>query len=68
MAKKTKKVPMKKPRTIEPTDRTVQIRLSNIARKLGTTVPVLLESYGDARSIIEKFDAGNLILLTEDEY
>ncbi len=66
MAKKKKKVSMKKPRPIKETDRTTQIRLSNIARKLGTTVPVLLESYGDPKIIIEKFDSGDLSLLTED--
>lgn len=63
MAKK-KKRPTRE-RVIEPTPRTVQIQLSNIAKKLGTTVPELLESYGDAQTIIEKFDSGDLALLTE---
>lgn len=69
MAKKRKKrsTAPKKPRPVEITPRTIQIRLANIARKLGTTVPELLESYGDAETIIEKFDSGNLSLLVEEE-
>jgi hypothetical protein len=47
--------------------RTTQIKLLHIARKLGTSVEELMESYGDAQTIIEKFDSGPLTLLTEDE-
>jgi len=65
--KKKRKAPSIKKRPTETTSRTTQIRLANIARKLGTTVPALLESYGDAETIIEKFDSGNLSLLVEDE-
>lgn len=67
MAKKRKKKTTSKPRPIETTSRTTQIRLVNIARKLGTSVPALLESYGDAETIIEKFDTGSLSLLTEED-
>ena len=68
MSKRKKKpTTNKKARPVEATPRTMQIRLANIARKLGTNVPDLLESYGDADTIIEKFDTGSLSLLTEDE-
>jgi len=67
MAKKKRRVSPIKKRPIEITSRTTQIRLANIARKLGTTIPALLESYGDAETVIEKFDSGNLSLLVEDD-
>jgi hypothetical protein len=47
--------------------RAIQIRLAQIAQKLGTTTTDLLEQYGDARTIIEKFDSGSLQLLVEQE-
>lgn len=47
--------------------RAIQIRLAQIAQKLGTTTTDLLEQYGDARTVIEKFDSGNLQLLVEQE-
>jgi hypothetical protein len=47
--------------------RAIQIRLAQIAQKLGTTTIELLEQYGDARTVIEKFDSGNLQLLVERE-
>jgi hypothetical protein len=51
----------------EEASRNVQLRLEEIARKLGTSVSDLLESYGDAQTIIEKFDSGNISLLIERE-
>jgi hypothetical protein len=69
MAKKKKKSTKRAPkkRVSNEASRSVQIRLNAIAHKLGTTVPDLLESYGDAETVIEKFDSGNLSLLVEDE-
>jgi len=51
----------------EEISRTIQIRLVEIARRLGTTVNDLLESYGDPKTIIEKFDSGNISLLVEQD-
>jgi hypothetical protein len=65
MAKRKKKVSSTKKRPVEATSRTTQIKLADIARKLGSTVSELLESYGDAETIIEKFDSGSLSLLVE---
>lgn len=65
MAKKKKKASSSKKRPVETTSRTTQIKLVDIARKLGSTVSELLESYGDAETIIEKFDSGSLSLLVE---
>jgi len=45
---------------------TVQARLAQIAAKLGTTVDELLESYGDAQTVIERFDSGSIQLLSEE--
>lgn len=68
MGRKKKAVVEKKtPEEIEEISRTVQIRLSEIARKLGTTVTALLESYGDPKTVIEKFDSGSLSLLMENK-
>jgi hypothetical protein len=44
----------------------VQARLEQIANKLGTSVTDLLESYGDAQTVIERFDSGNIQLLSEE--
>lgn len=67
MAKRKKRKTPAKQRPVEETSRTTQIKLANIARKLGTSVPALLESYGDAATVIEKFDTGSLSLLVEDD-
>lgn len=50
----------------DPT-RTEQIRLADIASKLGTNVNDLLESYGDPKTIIDKFDSGDLRLIVEED-
>ena len=47
--------------------RTTQIKLAEIANRLGTNIDELLQSYGDAQTIIEKFDTGSLMLLNEDD-
>lgn len=55
------------PVTANNVERSIQIKLSEIAKRLGTTVPSLLESYGDAETVIEKFDSGRLQLLNEED-
>ena len=47
--------------------RTVQIRLAEIARKLGTSVSSLIEDYGSPEVVIERFDSGSLQLLNEED-
>ena len=42
-----------------------RIQLEEIADQLGTTVVDLLAIYGDAQIVLEKFEAGELKLLTE---
>lgn len=67
MAKRKKKIKLEKTeRPAKIATRTTQIRLREIAKKLGTTVPSLLESYNSPEEIIEKYDSGELTLLTED--
>ena len=44
-----------------------QIKLEEIAERLGSNVYTLLEQYGDAKTIIEKFEKGELQLLNEEE-
>jgi len=67
MARKKKSTTISKKNKLENVLRTTQIKLANIANKLGTNVDELLASYGDAQTIIEKFDSGSLSLLTEEE-
>lgn len=46
--------------------RNLEIKLDEIASRLGTTVNDLLESYGDdPQLIIEKFDTGKLRMINE---
>jgi len=68
MARKKKNTVKIKTRPITEGDfRTTQIKLLRIAKKLGSSVEELLESYGDAQTVIEKFDSGALTLLSEDQ-
>jgi hypothetical protein len=67
MSRKKKTLEGKTPDEKEEASRNVQLRLEEIARKLGTSVSELLESYGDAKTIIEKFDSGSVSLLMERE-
>lgn len=68
MAKRKKRIkPKKISRSPDIPTRSTQIKLETIARKLGTSVSFLLESYGDPEIIIEKFDSGDLMLLVENE-
>lgn len=45
----------------------LQIRLEEIAERLGSSVNTLLEQYGNAQTVIEKFEKGELQLLNEEE-
>ena len=68
MARKKRVMRKEKIRTM-PNDgdfRTTQIKLLRIAKKLGSSVEELIESYGDAKTVIDKFDSGALSLITED--
>lgn len=58
MAKKRKK-------KTEEISRTAQIKLNEIASKLGTTISMLVETYGEPEKIIEDFESGKLQLLNE---
>jgi hypothetical protein len=56
---------MAKNRPKENVSRTTQIKLNEIANKLGTTVEKLMESYNDPKEVIKKYESGELKLLTE---
>lgn len=49
----------------ENVSRTKQIKIDEIANKLGTTVEKLLEEYKNPDAIIKKFESGELRLLSE---
>jgi hypothetical protein len=57
MAKKRKKA--------QEVDRTLQIKLQNIAEQLGTNVTQLIEEHGDPETVIEKYNNGELQLLND---
>lgn len=46
-------------------DRNTQIKLQEIAERLGTRVDTLLEEHGDPKTVIEKYESGELMLLNE---
>lgn len=46
-------------------DRSTQIKLQEIASKLGTKIESLLEEYGDPQTIVEKYEKGEIQLLNE---
>lgn len=46
-------------------DRSIQIKLQEIASRLGTSVDMLVESHGDPETIVSKYEAGELQLLNE---
>lgn len=61
MAKKKPTIPVAK----DPVNRSIQIKLDSIAQSLGLTITELLEQYGNAQVIIEKYDAGELKIINE---
>lgn len=56
---------MSKKRPVENVSRSTQIKLGEIAGKLGTTIEKLMESYNDPKEVIEKYEKGELQLLNE---
>ena len=56
---------MAKRRPKENVSRTEQVKLNEIANKLGTTIEKLMESYKNPSEIISKYESGELKLLNE---
>jgi hypothetical protein len=56
---------MAKKKKREEVDRSTQIKLQEIASILGTRIETLLEEYGDPKTIVEKYERGEIQLLNE---
>lgn len=60
MARKAKKSKKK-----QEMDRSLQVKLSEIASRLGTSVDLLVEQHGDPETVVKKWESGELQLLNE---
>ena len=55
----------KKSQKKQEMDRSLQVKLSEIASRLGTSVDMLVEQHGDPETVVEKWESGELQLLNE---
>lgn len=55
----------KKEQKRQEVDRSLQVKLSEIASRLGTSVDLLVEQHGDPETVVEKWESGELQLLNE---
>lgn len=55
----------KKKKKAQEVDRSLQIKLQNIAEQLGTNVTQLIEEHGDPETVVEKYNNGELQLLND---